>query len=123
MNMIPMPTNRKEKKEAKGKKLKVSKESLYMHGFDMDMLRMYPHGIQEGDFPALILRKDCDEKVQNIQEKVWKPLIKEHIEKKHFPTLEHVQLVYEQYCQNFNASPILLKDYFSQKKGIFAFKN
>jgi len=66
------------------------KESLHMHGFEMDCLRAFPHGISEGDFPALILRYDCDERIENIKEKVWKPLIKEFGLKQLFPTLEHV---------------------------------
>ena len=64
----------------------------------MDQLRGYPHGINEGDLPLLLLRDDLDEKISNIAEKIWKPLIKEFMEKKWFPSLEHVQLVYEYYC-------------------------
>ena len=77
-----------------------------MHGFEMDCLRAFPHGVSEGDFPALIFRRDCDEKIEMVQEVVWKPLIKEFNEKKLFPTLEHVQLAYDQYCLNFNVQPV-----------------
>lgn len=119
--MIPAPTNRKEKNLAVKRKAKVVKESLSMHGFEMDLIRIYPHGVQEGDFPAMVLRKDLDENVDLIQEKIWKPLIKEFMVKLWFPTLDHVQLAYEHYCQFFGAQPIQLADYF--KKGTLSLRN
>jgi len=56
----------KTKFQHKPKKAKVVKESLHMHGFEMDCLRAFPHGVSEGDFPAIILRFDCDEKIENV---------------------------------------------------------
>ena len=61
-----------------------------MHGFDLDQLRAYPHGITDGDLPILLLRKELDENIMNIKDIVWKPLQNEFKEKKLFPSMEYV---------------------------------
>ena len=63
---------------------------MHLHGFDLDQLRAYPHGISDGDLPVLILKKECDESIENIKEVVWAPLQKEFKEKRLFPSMEHV---------------------------------
>jgi len=42
-----------------------------------------------------VLRLDLDEDVANLEKKVVKPISKEFKEKKLFPTLGHVQAIYE----------------------------
>jgi len=66
-----------------------------MHGFEPDILRAYPHGVREGYFPALVLRLDLNEDVTNLEKKVLKPISKEFKERKLFPTIAHVQYIYE----------------------------
>lgn len=42
-DMIPMPTNRKEKKEKAKAPVKITKENLAFHGYDIEQLEAYPH--------------------------------------------------------------------------------
>ena len=49
------------KVQYKAKKAKVVKKAMHLHGFDLDMLRAYPHGISDGDFPVYFLRLTMDE--------------------------------------------------------------
>lgn len=43
VDMLPAPTNRKEKEAAKKRTTKISKTALSLHGFEMDQLRAYPN--------------------------------------------------------------------------------
>ena len=95
--MIPQPTNRREKKEAK-KKVKVSKGSLQFNGFNLETLRPYPHLLKEGEVPFHILAPELKEDFANIEEGLTERIRKEFIEKKFLPTLEHVKRVYEHHC-------------------------
>ena len=86
---------KRKKKEEPVKVTKVGAKALHMHGFEPDMLRAYPHGVTDGYFPAIVLRLDLDENVENLEKKVVKPISKEFKEKKLFPTIAHVQAIYE----------------------------
>ena len=75
---------------------RINENTFKMHGFEPDILRAYPHGVREGCFPALVLRLDLNEDINNLEKKVIKPISKEFKEKKLFPTIGHIQFIYEE---------------------------
>lgn len=74
-----------------------------MHGFEIYAVKAYPTGVFEGHFPVHMLRYDLKEQISEIATKVWEPLKNEFALKLLFPTLDHIQMAYEQYCLEFQA--------------------
>lgn len=77
--------------------------------------------LKDGDIPVYLLAEHLNEELLEIKPKIHPKIKKEFKEKLLFPTLEHVQLAYEHYCQEFYATPLVLEDYY--KKGVFTIKN
>lgn len=121
VELIPQPQSKREKAEAKKKTKKVVKDSLHLHGFDTLQLSMYPHQYQEGQVPLMLLKDNLINNLKRIETVVGKRIAEEFHQKKLFPTLDHVQLVYEHYCQEFAATPFNLSQYV--KKHVFVIKN
>jgi hypothetical protein len=86
-DMIPMPQNRKQKQEMKAKPQKIVKESLVLHGFNMEMFRAYPHLLKDGDVPCFLLDLKLEAQIKNIKPMVSVRLAKEFKEKVLFPTI------------------------------------
>lgn len=70
------------------------------------MFRAYPHMLKDGDIPVFLLNEALDDDMSKIPTHVTPKIKKEFKEKVLFPTLEHVQLAYEHYCQEFYAPPL-----------------
>ena len=89
-DMIPQPANREAKKIQKKRKEKIVKESLDMHGFNMEMFRAYPHMLKDGEVPTYLLAEHLGDDLENIEKKVVPKIKREFKDKIMFPTLEHV---------------------------------
>jgi hypothetical protein len=62
-DMIPQPISKDQKKVAKKRKEKITKESLDIHGFNMEMFRAYPHMLKDGDIPVYLLAEHLNEEL------------------------------------------------------------
>lgn len=82
---------------------------------------MYPHQYKEGQVPLMLLRDDICQKLERLEARIAKDIAKEFVEKVRYPTMDQVQLVYEHYCQEFNATPFKLRNFI--KKTEFIMKN
>lgn len=121
-DMIPMPTTRKEKKAAKQNKAKIKdRTSLELHGFNIDQMKGYPNQLEYGEFPIYLFTPKMDGKIENLNKVVVDPIRREFKDQKYFPTLEHLQLVYEHFCQEFFSQPLVLAEYL--KNGVLIMKN
>lgn len=120
--MIPMPTTRKEKKAAKQNKAKIKdRTSLELHGFNIDQFKGYPNQLEYGEFPIYLFTTKMDGKIENLNKVVVDPIRQEFKDKKYFPDLDHLQLVYEYFCQEFFTQPLSLDQYL--KNGVLNVKN
>ena len=75
MDMVPMPTTKREKQEAKKKKKdgkQISKEQLVFHGFDVEQLQAYPHQYVEGQIPAVVLRDEMVDDLKRLESVIGK---------------------------------------------------
>ena len=111
---------KEEKKEVKKKPEKVRKETLFLHGFDQNQLGAFPQTFNEGEVPKFLLKEALDDKFDNLG------MVREKLENvfkegRLLPSLHQAQIAYEQFCQDFRTTPLVLSDYF--KDGVLRFQN
>ena len=117
--------------------IKLHKDAIDLHGFDIEILKTYPYKTREGDIPTFLLKDTQNEgfgfmgnistntgkaslakgkqnKFKVCLEKLHKVLDEEFRDKSLVPTEDHIQLLYEIYCKEFNCNPLPVKKYFHQ---------
>jgi hypothetical protein len=90
MDMIPQPQTRKQKKEMKAVPEKIVKESLDLHGFNMDILRAYPHMLKDGECPTYLMDKKLEEDITKIDKMISFRIKQEFKNKELFPSIKHI---------------------------------
>lgn len=72
----------------------------------MDVLKTYPHNVDNIDVPTFVLR-DMTRKLDVLDE-IHANLIEEFKEKTYFPTADHLQVLLDHFCGEFDSAPLAL---------------
>ena len=111
-SQLPPDTKEARAHEEKIRSIKIHKDALDMHGFDMQILESYPHRVRDGDVPTFLL-KDQKKKFEGFAE-LHEKISEEFKDKSLFPTDDHIQLIYEVFCKRFDCYPLPLLKYFHE---------
>lgn len=103
----------------KMKRIRLHQEAAELHGFDVGLLVDYPHRVREGDIPVFLLQdqKKKMNSFEDIQKKIQRECDKPYL----LPTKDHVQLVYERFCEAFKAAPLTVLQFYHD--GVLSFEN
>ena len=54
--ILPPDTKEAQVFEEKMSKIKIHKDALELHGFDLNIMEQYPHRMRDGDIPTFLLK-------------------------------------------------------------------
>ena len=108
--ILPPDTKEAQKYEEKMSKIKIHKDALELQGFDLDIMESYPYKLRDGDIPCFLLTDNV--KMFDQYPEIQKRIELEFKHKNLFPTDDYIQLVFEQFCNIFDCSPLSVLKYF-----------
>lgn len=93
---LPPDTKEARAYEDKMQSIKIHKDALTIHGFDMELLTGYPSNHKEGDIPTFLISND--KKLGGIPE-IQQAISEEFTNRILLPTDDHIQLIFELFCK------------------------
>jgi hypothetical protein len=105
-DILPAESRAERDKLERLQKVRIHRDALSLHGFNMDVLKAYPHNVDNIDVPTFVLR-DMTSKL-DVFDEIHAHLTEEFKEKTYFPTEDHLQVLFDHFCGEFDSAPLAL---------------
>jgi hypothetical protein len=79
--------------------IKIHKDAIDLQGFDIELLKDFPKNHSEGDIPSFLIKND--KRLAGYYE-IQKTIKEEFDSKILLPTNDHIQLIFEMFCKEFD---------------------
>jgi hypothetical protein len=87
-DILPAESRAERDKLEQLQKIKIHRDALLLHGFNMDILKTYPYNLEHVEVPIFVMR-DMIKKLDALSE-IQNYLTEEFRDKTYFPTADHL---------------------------------
>ena len=113
-DILPAESREERDKFDRLQKVRIHRDALSLHGFNMDILKTYPLHGESIDVPTFLLR-DMTKKLGALED-IHANLTEEFKAKTYFPTADHLQVLFDHFCGEFDCAPLALLQFFQDGK-------
>tara|TARA_B110000285_G_scaffold223688_1_gene279530 strand:- start:1157 stop:1954 length:798 start_codon:yes stop_codon:yes gene_type:complete len=113
-DILPAESREERDKFERLQKVRIHRDALSLHGFNMEILKTYPLNGENVDVPTFLLR-DMTKKLGALED-IHANLTEEFKEKTYFPSADHLQVLFDHFCGEFDCGPLALLQFFQDGK-------